>query len=100
MEVAFRTRRLQRQYESHGEAVREYGEQVARKFIQRINLIEATRNIEELKGLPAIRCHQLKGDREGQWAMNLTGLERLIFTLVGEQLEIARIEEVSKHYED
>ena len=31
---------------------------------------------------------------------DLDGLHRLIFTLEGERLEIAMIEEVSKHYDD
>jgi proteic killer suppression protein len=73
---------------------------VARKYIQRVNIIKQARNIEELKVLPGLRCHPLKGDRQGHWAINLTGFYRLIFTLEGETMEIVRIEEVSKHYDD
>jgi len=36
----------------------------------------------------------------GQWALSLTGFHRLIFTLESDRLEIAMIEEVSKHYGD
>lgn len=50
--------------------------------------------------LPVLRCHPLKGNRAGQYAVNITGFYRLIFSLEGEMLEIARIEEVSKHYGD
>ena len=100
MDVRFRTRRLQSHYERSGEAVKAYGEPVARKYIQRVNIIKSVRDIDELKRLPALRCHQLKGERLGQWAVNLTGFRRLIFTLEGDRLEIVRIEEVSKHYED
>ncbi len=50
--------------------------------------------------LPGLRCHPLKGKRIGQYAINLNGFYRLIFTLTGETLEIVRIEEVSKHYDD
>jgi len=53
-----------------------------------------------LKKLPGLRCHPLRGDREGQWAIKLTGNYRMIFTLRGDKMEIARIEEVSKHYDD
>jgi proteic killer suppression protein len=42
----------------------------------------------------------LKGDRSGEWAVKLTGFYRLIFTLEGKRLQIALIEEVSKHYGD
>ncbi|MHB8894933.1 MAG: type II toxin-antitoxin system RelE/ParE family toxin [Candidatus Geothermincolia bacterium] len=100
MDVRFRTRKLQSHYERSGEAVKAYGELVARKYIQRVNIIKAARDINELKRLPALRCHQLKGERFGQWAVNLTGYQRLIFTLEGDWLEIVMIEGVSKHYED
>lgn len=100
MEVRFRTRKLEKQYQSHKEAERAYGQEVARKCIQRINIVKQTRNIEELKALPGLHCHPLKGDRRGQWVINLTGFYRLIFTLEGETMEIVRIEKVSKHYDD
>jgi len=74
--------------------------QVARRYIQRINIIKHARDIDELVGLPALRCHRLKGDRQDQYAITLTKLYRLIFTLQGEALEIVQIEEVSKHYGD
>ena len=100
MEVAFRTRKLQRQYERSADAIRAYGEQIGRRYIARINLVKLVHDIEELRHLPALQCHPLKGDRAGQWALSLTGLHRLIFTLEGDRLEIAMIEEVSKHYGD
>ena len=100
MEITFRTKKLEREYRNNTAARKSYGVQVARKYIQRINIIKHTRNIDELLGLPGLRCHPLKGNRHGQYAVNLTGFYRLIFTLHGEALEIANIEEVSKHYDD
>ena len=100
MKVTFRTRKLEREYCNHAIANKAYGTQVARKYIQRIDIIKYTRNIDELSRLPGLRCHPLKGDRHGQFAVNLTGFYRLIFTLHGDALEIANIEEVSKHYGD
>ena len=100
MEIRFRTSKLQRQYERSSAAVQAYGKQVAYKYVQRINLIKHSRSVEDLQRLPGLDCHPLKGDRAGQWAVKLTGFYRLIFTLDGEQLEIALIEEVSKHYDD
>jgi len=100
VEVRFRTKKLRRKYESHVEAEKSYGKAVARQYISRINIIKESHDIKELCALPGLRCHQLKGDRQGQWAVKLTGFYRLIFTLEGEFLEIVRIEEVSKHYDD
>ncbi len=100
MEVRFRTRKFQKQYEKSREAEKTYGREVARKYIQRINIIKQARDINELCALPGLRCHPLRGYRQGQWAVKLTGFYRLIFTLEGKKLEIAHIEEVSKHYDD
>ena len=100
MQIEFRTKKLQKQYVQQKLAVKAYGNEVARKYIQRINIIKQAKDFDELSGLTGLRCHPLKGDREGQHAISLTGFYRLIFTLVGESLEIVQIEEVSKHYDD
>ena len=100
MEVTFRTRKLEKEYREYDRAVESYGIEVARKYIQRINIIKQVQNIEELMRLPALGRHSLKGDRYGQYSIKLTGFYRLIFTLKGDALEIAHIEEVSKHYGD
>lgn len=100
MIVRFKTRQLEVCYQEYRRANRAYGEQVARKYIQRINLIQQARQFDDLLRLPGLRCHALQGDRKGQYAINLTGFYRLIFRLTGNQLEIVMIEEVSKHYGD
>jgi proteic killer suppression protein len=100
VEISFRTRKLERAYTDHKTGEKAFGREVARRYIQRVNLIKQARDIDELLALPAIRCHVLKGARQGQYAMTLTGFYRLIFSLEGGRLEIARIEEVSKHYGD
>ena len=100
MEIRFRTRKIEKQYVNHQEAEKAYGKNVARKFILHVNIVKKAKDIEELKQLPALRCHELKGKRKGQWAIKLTGFYRLIFTLESKYMEIARIEEVSKHYGD
>ncbi len=98
MEVTFKTRKLEKEYRENAKAVKAYGKDVARKYILRINIIKSVNNLEELMSLPGLGCHPLKGDRHGQYAIKLTGFYRLIFTLKGDALEIAHIEEVSKHY--
>lgn len=100
MEIAFRTRKLEREYQEYARAVKSYGPEVARRYILRINIIKQARDIEELMSLPALRCHALRGNYREQYAIKLTGFYRLIFTLKGNALEIAQIEEVSKHYGD
>ena len=100
MRIEFKTKKLEKCYRESKYAIRQFGNDVARRFIERITIIRNTKTIEELQTLPGLRCHPLKGNRKGQWAVKLTGYYRLIFTLRGDELDIVRIEEVSKHYED
>jgi proteic killer suppression protein len=101
MVIKFRTTKLQKQYENWKQAEKAYGTDVARRYIERVNIIKRARDIRELcTQHPSLRCHPLKGERQGQWAIRITGFYRLIFTLDGEHLDIAQVEEVSKHYGD
>ncbi len=100
MEISFRTKKLQKQYENSSEAVKAYGSQIARKFIMRVNTLKTAKNFDELYSLPGWDFHPLTGDRKGEYAIKLTGFWRLIITNDGDTFDIAKIEEVSKHYGD
>jgi toxin HigB-1 len=100
VEIVFRTRKLEKEYTDSAKAIKVYGLDIARKYIQRVGIIKTAKDIDELMLLPSLRCHPLKGDRQGQYAIKLSGFYRLIFTLKGNQMEIVCIEEVSKHYGD
>ena len=100
MIVNFKTKKLEKCYCQSSQAQREFGDHIAKKYIQRVNLIKAASDLAEVMSLPGLRCHPLKGDRHGQYAVNLTGFYRLIFMVEGDHLDIAQIEEVSKHYDD
>jgi len=73
---------------------------IARKYVQRINILKAAHNLVELMPMPGLNCHPLKGDRKGQFAVSLTRRVRLIFTHESGACELVRVEEVSKHYDD
>jgi len=100
MLVEFRTKKLEKHYLDHKAAIKAYGKSVATRYIERINIIKSATGIEQLEKLPGLNCEPLKGDRDGEWSIKLTGFMRLIFTLEGEAFEIVRIKEVSKHYDD
>ena len=99
MEVRFRTNELQECYLHFRKAARVLGNALARKYIQRVNILRVVHNLHDLRELPGLRCHPLKGERAGQWAVNLDRYNRLIFTRVAGSLEVICIEEVSKHYD-
>ena len=100
MEIRFCTKKLEKQYLSHKEASRVYGQQIAKKYIMRINMIKAAKCFDDLYAISTLKFHPLEGNRKGEYAITLTGFYRLIIINDGEIFDIARIEEVSKHYGD
>jgi len=99
VEVQFRTHDLERCFESYREATRRWGPEVARRYIQRINLLLAARDFNELYHIRALRLHALTGGRTGQFAMTLQGRWRLI-VVPNETGDVVRVEEVTNHYGD
>ncbi len=100
MEVRFKTNKLQKQYENSKDAVKAYGLDVAKKYIQRVGILKSAKSFDDLSKIPQLRFHPLTGDRKGEFAISLTGFYRLIITNDGDTFDIAKIEEVSKHYDD
>lgn len=101
MEIKFRTRKLEKQFIQHKEAVKAYNAQVAKKYIMRINTLKSAKSFEELYKIPSLKFHPLTGNRKGEFALSLTGYWRLIITNDGNDVfDIVKIEEVSDHYGD
>ena len=100
MEVRFGTALLQQCYEQHRLAVREWGADVARRYVERVTIIMRVKSVAELNTFTALKFHPLVGDRKGQYAIKLTGFMRLIVSFDDRAMTIARVEEVSKHYDD
>ena len=100
MYIEFRTTQLEKCYRFESERGKKWGTEVARRYVERVNILKAANSIADVRALKALACHSLKGDRKDQHAVKLTRRWRLIFTLHGDGLRIVRIEEVSKHYGD
>lgn len=73
---------------------------MALKYIQRIDLLQEASDVDEVRRLPGLDCHPLKGRRAGQFGITLRGRWRLIIALEGEKNEVISVKEVSKHYGD
>lgn len=75
MEIAFQTSKLQKQCEDEKHAIRRLGPTNAAKLRNRLDDIEAAKNVIDLiTGNP----HPLKGERKGQLSISLAGGMRLI----------------------
>ena len=113
VQVRFRTGELEKAYKQQKIRVRLWGVEVAKRYVNRVDLLKAAKSKDDLFTLPQLRFHPLKGKRQGQYAMTLLGRMRLIVTfdeqantatVVAEEhaagAEKATVEEVSKHYDD
>ena len=81
MEIAFRTRKLGKTLNSESELQKAYGEPMAVKLMSRLAVLKNARTLAEVPSSPPDRCHPLKGEREGQYAVDLDHPRRLVFEL-------------------
>ncbi len=79
MRIIFKDDRQKRLYSSKGLLNAEFGDQLAKKIMQRLAEVDAATCLEELRQAPG-KWHELTGDRKGQLACSLTGNRRLIFS--------------------
>ena len=99
MEVIFRTRRLQRNYEDVRRAAMQWGYDAGRMYINRIDKILEVERFRQLYEYSHLRLHPLRGSRTGEFSIYLTGRWRLIVTRE-DTAQIVIINEVSNHYDD
>lgn len=99
MEIIFRTNELQRCYEQSARAIRQWGPDVGRRYVARINQLYAIANLQEAYTIQSFHLHPLRSSGRGELSIRLTGRWRLIVTTDNAE-EIVTIEEVSDHYDD
>jgi proteic killer suppression protein len=77
--INFKTSKLKKIFNSKKELVREYGEQNAKRIALRMAVLTNAPNLATVPMLRPERCHPLKGDREGEFAVDLIHPRRLVF---------------------
>ena len=71
---------------------------MAEKIHLRIKQILAADSVEILLQYKIGRCHQLKGNRKEQYAMDLVHPYRLVFEKKGNEIQIAKIMEIVDYH--
>lgn len=84
MDIEFKTNKLKRDCTEFDRTKKAYGQQRAVKIVQRLQEIQAAETLDVLSRVPGAGCHPLTGNRNGQFAVKLTGNYRLIFEPVGD----------------
>ncbi len=79
MNVAFRTRKLEKAFNAADTLQRIYGARMARTIMLRMAVLRAARNLALVPTTPPDRRHQLRGDRGEQFAVDLVHPYRLVF---------------------
>lgn len=108
----YKNERIKKQCTNLREAKKIYPETVARKLFQRINFLAAAASLEDVISYPGLHFHDLKGDREGLYAIDVAGRRgsyRLLLSIdnfskeqvfaTASAITIIKITEVSNHYE-
>lgn len=59
---------------------------------------DASDTVEEMLQFHIGRCHLLKGNRKGQYAMDLVHPYRLVFEKIGNEIQIANVMEIVDYH--
>lgn len=79
MDIHFKDQKLAKVCNDESLLIRKHGPVCARLIRRRLDQLRAAENLAVLRSLPQIRCHELKGNREGTLAVDLEHPYRLIF---------------------
>jgi proteic killer suppression protein len=79
MDIRFEDRKLGETCNSDAKMLKHFGKERARKLQQRLVELRAAETLKQISHLPPLRCHELQGDRQGQFAVDLKQPFRLVF---------------------
>ena len=86
MDVFFQSQKLARICDNESLLIRKYGPVCARLIQLRLNQLKAVENLNVVRSMPHMRCHELKGNMEGSLAVDLDHPYRLIFEPANEPM--------------
>ncbi len=79
MDIYFKTRKLQKLFNSERELKKEFGEKHARKIMRRLAVLHAAPTLAHVPHQPPDRRHELIGKDKGTYAVDTEQPYRLIF---------------------
>ena len=98
MDITYKNNKIKKICTDAKTAERTYGREMADKIHLRIDQIHASDTVEMMIRFHIGRCHPLKQNRKGQYAMDLVHPYRLIFEKNGEIIQIANILEIVDYH--
>lgn len=98
MQIEYKNSRIAKICTNAYESEKKHGKTMAEKIHLRIKQISAADSVEMLLQYKIGRCHQLKGNRKEQYAMDLVHPYRLVFEKKGNEIQIANIMEIVDYH--
>lgn len=79
MVIVFRNNKLAKEFNNERALLRNRGQRQGRLIMQRLAELGAAETLAVMQSLQRPRCHELKGDRKGDFSVDLDHPYRLIF---------------------
>jgi len=98
LKITYMIRKLEKICTDVRTAEKAHGREMAEIIDQRIGEIRAADSVEMLMKFHIGRCHQLKSNRKGQYAVDLIHPYRLVFEKHGDVIQIAHIIEIVDYH--
>ena len=98
MDITYKNKKIERVCTDAKTAERTYGRGMADKIHHRIDEICAVDTVEIMIQFHIGRCHTLKQNRKGQYAVDLVHPYRLVFEKIGNEIQIANILEIVDYH--
>lgn len=111
MDITYSNAKVKTQCTSIRQAKKDFPEKIAKKLHKVVQFIESADSLEDVINMPTYHFHNLKGDKEGGYALDIDGRRsgyRLLVTfhsvdnavVFSQSISIKAIEikEVSNHY--
>lgn len=87
--------KIKKKFSSSVEIQKEFGT-MAKKVQSRLDDIVASPNLSVLMQIPAANCHPLSGNRNGEWAVNISPNHRLIFEIDNDPIPLTLTGEIDR----
>ena len=81
-------------------AVKKYNKEMAIAILKRIAQLASAKSIGEVISSKLGRCHPLKGNRKGQYAIDLIHPARLVFSIEDGEIKICLIIEITDYHKN
>ena len=86
MDVTFKNTKMRKIFESESRLKQKYGPRTGLKITDRVAHLRMAPNLANIPTVGPLRCHQLSGDRDEQFAVDLVHPFRLVFEVAHEPI--------------